>query len=146
VILASGFQPLPQTLNLLLDQPRQLQGLDLLFDNVRERAIVVSSEAEIPEEADAVMFCLRHDVQQSPGGAGECTGSREDRRIGRLESGQVGPVVGRPRQPRGVAGVTPCVTTYEGFDRPWRHLSDLIPDLAVRSLAVGGGYLARGTR
>jgi hypothetical protein len=36
------------------------------------------------------------------------------------------------------------VSTFEGFDRPWSHLAELVPDLAVTELLFGAGYLAVG--
>ena len=38
----------------------------------------------------------------------------------------------------------PFITDFTGFDRPWRLLADHIPDLTVRELAAGTGYLAYG--
>lgn len=38
------------------------------------------------------------------------------------------------------------VTTFEGFDAPWSHLSRLLPDLAVEEVLLGGGFIAIGTR
>ncbi len=38
------------------------------------------------------------------------------------------------------------VTTFEGFDRPWSLLADLVPDLEVTEICFGAGYLAAGTR
>ena len=36
-------------------------------------------------------------------------------------------------------------TTTEGFDRPWRALEALLPDLRVEPLLLGGAYVASGT-
>jgi hypothetical protein len=38
----------------------------------------------------------------------------------------------------------PFVTDFTGFDRPWRLLGEVAPDLRVRELAFGAGYLALG--
>jgi hypothetical protein len=38
----------------------------------------------------------------------------------------------------------PFVADFTGFDRPWRLLAGLVPDLRVRELAFGAGYLALG--
>ena len=38
----------------------------------------------------------------------------------------------------------PFVTDFIGFDRPWRLLAEVAPDLRVRELAFGAGYLAIG--
>jgi len=36
-------------------------------------------------------------------------------------------------------------TTMDGFDRPWRMLEALVPDLQVELLMLGGAYVAWGT-
>lgn len=38
----------------------------------------------------------------------------------------------------------PHVRDFAGFDRPWARLADLVPDLAVRELAMGAGSVADG--
>jgi hypothetical protein len=39
-----------------------------------------------------------------------------------------------------------CVTTFEGFTRPWSHLEPLVDNLVVDEVFSGGGYLASGIR
>ena len=41
---------------------------------------------------------------------------------------------------------SPYVRDFAGFDAPWTHLAERVPDLAVRELAMGGGYVASGRR
>jgi SAM-dependent methyltransferase len=38
------------------------------------------------------------------------------------------------------------VTTFEGFEHPWSHLAELLPDLEVAETGFGVGYLVAGTR
>ena len=38
----------------------------------------------------------------------------------------------------------PFITDFTGFDQPWRLLAEYAPDLRVRELAFGAGYLALG--
>jgi hypothetical protein len=38
----------------------------------------------------------------------------------------------------------PFATDFSEFDRPWRLLAELAPDLRVHELAFGAGYLALG--
>ena len=38
----------------------------------------------------------------------------------------------------------PFVRSFEGFGRPWSHLEQLIEDVHVRELALGGGYIVTG--
>ena len=40
----------------------------------------------------------------------------------------------------------PYVRNFDGFDQPWRHLAQLVPDLTVTTIALGLGYLAVGRR
>jgi hypothetical protein len=44
------------------------------------------------------------------------------------------------------AAHSPYVRSFDGFDRPWRHLADLVPDLRVTTIALGVGYHAVGRR
>ena len=37
------------------------------------------------------------------------------------------------------------ITTFDGFDEPWRKLARIAPDLAVEKVAFGGGYIASGS-
>jgi hypothetical protein len=39
-----------------------------------------------------------------------------------------------------------CVTTFEGFARPWSHLQPLVDNLVVDEVFLGGGYIASGIR
>ena len=36
------------------------------------------------------------------------------------------------------------INSFEGFDRPWRHLARYVDDLRVEQVALGTGYLAVG--
>ena len=38
----------------------------------------------------------------------------------------------------------PYVRSFEGFDRPWNHLEQLLDDVHVRELAFGSGYVLTG--
>ena len=38
----------------------------------------------------------------------------------------------------------PHVRSFEGFDRPWNHLEQLLDDVHVRELAFGSGYVLTG--
>jgi ubiquinone/menaquinone biosynthesis C-methylase UbiE len=115
------------------------------WENVR---LVLASveEAELPSGVDAVLICAAHDVMRSPRGLANL--------LGRLRPG--GRVVAAgcrwaPWWPLGALNLTvwaanlPFVTTFEGFDRPWSHLLELVPDLSVEVVAGGCGYIARGS-
>ena len=38
----------------------------------------------------------------------------------------------------------PYVRSFNGFDRPWRYLEDLVDDVRIREMAFGTGYLMTG--
>jgi demethylmenaquinone methyltransferase/2-methoxy-6-polyprenyl-1,4-benzoquinol methylase len=38
----------------------------------------------------------------------------------------------------------PFINDFTGFDQPWRQLARHVPDLHIRELAFGAGYLALG--
>ena len=40
----------------------------------------------------------------------------------------------------------PYVTTFEGFDRPWSALAELLDGVEVEDVLFGGGFIAAGTR
>jgi ubiquinone/menaquinone biosynthesis C-methylase UbiE len=113
------------------------------WHNVRLIAAPVAT-APIDGMADAALFCAVHDLMQSPAALGNVFDHL------------------RPGAPVAAAGgkwpapwmwplrawVTelhaPFITDFTGFDRPWRHLAGYVPDLQVRELAFGAGYLALG--
>jgi ubiquinone/menaquinone biosynthesis C-methylase UbiE len=116
------------------------------WENVR-LVVAAAEEAELPSGVDAVLICAAHDVMRSPRGLANV--------LGRLRPG--GRVVAAgcqwaPWWPLGALNFTvwaanlPFVTTFEGFDRPWSYLLELVPDLSVEVVAGGCGYIARGTR
>lgn len=136
----------------------QLIGLDLspeMLAQARERieragwrnvSLVQASveEAELPAAPDALLFSLTHDVLQMPDGLANLFGqAAPGARVAafgpKLAShlpALVNPVVR--------AAARPYVTTFEGLDRPWRHLERHVPGLSVRPVLAGGAYLAWG--
>ena len=38
----------------------------------------------------------------------------------------------------------PYVRSFNGFDRPWRHLERLVEDVHIQEMAFGGGYVMTG--
>jgi hypothetical protein len=36
------------------------------------------------------------------------------------------------------------VRSFNGFDRPWRHLERLLEDVHVQEMAFGAGYIMTG--
>lgn len=101
-------------------------------------------EAVIDGTADAALFCAVHDIMQSPGAVANV--------VEHLRPGaSVAAIGGKWPAPWlwplrvWVADLhKPFITDFTGFDHPWRHLTDHIPDLKVRQLGAGTGYLAHG--
>ncbi len=55
------------------------------------------------------------------------------------------PAVGRRASMPGCSPCTrPTSRDFTGFDRPWALLAERVPGLAVREVAMGGGYVASG--
>ncbi len=112
----------------------------------RNVSVVQSSaeDAQIAETADAALFCAVHDIMQSPDALRNV--------LGRLRPGAgVAAGGGKWAAPWMVAvnlPVTmlhaPYVRSFEGFERPWHHLEQLLEDVHVRELGLGSGYIMTG--
>jgi len=109
----------------------------------RNVSLVESSaeDARIPERADAALFCAVHDLLQSPEALRNIIGS--------LRPGAWVAAGGGKWAPRLMLAANayirhqhaPYVRSFDGFDRPWRHLERLTEDVRVREVGFGGGYL-----
>jgi SAM-dependent methyltransferase len=113
------------------------------WHNVRLLASPVA-QAPIAGLADAALFCAVHDVLQSPGGLRTIV---EHLRPGAAVAAAGGKRPGPwmwPLRPWVTYLHTPYITDFAGFDKPWRLLAELVPDLRVRELAFGAGYIALG--
>jgi len=101
-------------------------------------------DAVIDVTADAAIFCAVHDVMQSPAALRNV--------FDHLGPGAVvGAIGGKWPAPwlwsfrQLVADLhAPFITDFTGFDKPWRHLTEYVPDLRVQQIASGAGYLAIG--
>ena len=102
-------------------------------------------DATIPMALDAAFFSLTHDVLQSrpavqnvvehlkPGGRVSSFGSKWARRW----AVPINLVVRRIADN--------YVTTFDGFDRPWRLLAEHVPTLKVEPVLLGAAYVAWGS-
>jgi ubiquinone/menaquinone biosynthesis C-methylase UbiE len=103
-------------------------------------------DARLPESVDHALFCAVHDVMQS--------GAALDNVLSRVRPGGGVAAGGGKWGPAWAVGLnaavlslhTPFVSDFTGFDRPWAHLAKRVPGLAVREVAMGGGYVATGRR
>jgi ubiquinone/menaquinone biosynthesis C-methylase UbiE len=99
-------------------------------------------DASLPEIADAAVFHFTHDILQSraalenvvklvrPGGRVAAASARR--------ASWVPSAIAR-------AVARPYVTTFEGLDRPWRILSEWVPDLRIEMIYAGCVFVAAGT-
>jgi trans-aconitate methyltransferase len=108
---------------------------------------VVQSPAEAAQMelmADAALFCAVHDIMQSPAALRNV--------LAKLRPGAwVAAGGGKWAAPMMVAmnmlvrsAHAPYVRSFSGFDRPWRHLEQLVEDVRVREMAFGSGYIMTG--
>jgi len=103
-----------------------------------------AEDAKIGLTADAALFCAVHDILQSPDALRNV--------VTRLRPGAwVAAGGGKWAAPMMVAlnamvGAlhAPYVRSFSGFDRPWRHLEQLVDDVQVREMAFGSGYVMTG--
>jgi SAM-dependent methyltransferase len=113
------------------------------WDNVRLLAAPVA-QASIDVTADAALFCAVHDVLQSPAALGNVF---DHLRPGAAVAAAGGKQPGSwmwPLRPWVADLHAPFIEDFTGFDRPWRLLSEFVPDLRVYELAFGTGYVALG--
>jgi SAM-dependent methyltransferase len=107
-----------------------------------------AEEAAIPATVDAALLCAVHDVMRSPAAlANVLRHVREDGRI------VAGGAKWAPWRRSGSVSLNlstwrlnrDCVSTFEGFRRPWSRLAGLVGDLSVEEMYDGGGYIAFAT-
>jgi len=113
------------------------------WDNVRLIASPVAN-APIAATADAAVFCAVHDLMQCPATSGNVfdhlrPGAPVAAAGGKLPSPWMWPLQAWVTQLH-----APFINDFTGFDQPWRQLARHVPDLHIRELAFGAGYLALG--
>ena len=98
--------------------------------------------AAIDDVGDAALFSFTHDVLQSPAAVANIVahlkpGARVSS-VGAKLAGGWSPIVNFFVR----RSARPYVTTFRGLDRPWRELDHYTADMEIRSLALGGAYVA----
>jgi SAM-dependent methyltransferase len=103
-----------------------------------------AEDAQIAVTADAALFCAVHDILQSPDALRNVLNHL--RPGGRVAAGggKWAPPWMMPVNMQARTLHAPYVRSFEGFDRPWNHLEQLIEDVHVRELAFGSGYVLTG--
>lgn len=114
------------------------------WDNV---TLIGSSveEAEFSVLADAALFCATHDILGCP--------QALENVVRHLRPGGRVVATGAKWAPPWMVPVNlavffwnaPYVSSFQGFDRPWRHLIRLVDGLSVETVGLGAGYLLRAT-
>jgi SAM-dependent methyltransferase len=106
-----------------------------------------AAELDIPATADGALLCGVHDVMRSPAALANVL--RHLRARARVVAG--GPKWAPWRQSDALSVNfrtwrinRQCVTTFEGFGRPWSHLQRLVDNLGVDEFLGGAGYIAFG--
>jgi ubiquinone/menaquinone biosynthesis C-methylase UbiE len=101
-------------------------------------------EAELPGRFDAALFSLTHDVLQSKAAVGNVFAHlRRGARVAAFGAKWAAPwrlpvnLYVRRLSKR-------YVTSFEGFEAPWRHLAEYLDSLSVEEVALGGAYIASG--
>ena len=109
----------------------------------RNVSLVESSaeDARIPERADAALFCAVHDILQSPEALRNILGSLRPGAWVAAGGGKWAPRLMLAANAYIRSQHAPYVRSFDGFDRPWRHLERLTEDVRVREVGFGGGYL-----
>jgi ubiquinone/menaquinone biosynthesis C-methylase UbiE len=113
------------------------------WDNVTLVAAPVQ-QASIPETADAALFCATHDILQSAPALENVVRHLRPGAWVAASGGKWAPTWKTALNLVSRAVHEPFVSSFDGFERPWSLLSDLVEDLRVTEVAFGGGYLAVG--
>jgi SAM-dependent methyltransferase len=103
-----------------------------------------AEDAEIADGADGVLFCAVHDILQSPDALRNVMSSLRPGAWVAAGGGKWAPplMVAVNMQVRMLH--VPYVRSFEGFDRPWSHLEQLIEGVHVQEMAFGSGYIVTG--
>ena len=143
-----------------IGQQGSLIGVDLSPDMLamaRERVsrnewqnvtLISSSveDARIPEDVDAALFFLTHDIMRSRLALRNVMRSvRQGSRVVAAGS-KWAPWWAWPVNIGVWYGARRYTTTFEGFSRPWSHLSPYLSGLQIESHVRGAMYVAWGTK
>ena len=103
-----------------------------------------AEDAQIALIADAALFCAVHDILQSQGALRNVLSKvRPGGRVAAAGGKWAAPWMMAVNMPVTMLHA-PFVRSFEGFQRPWHHLEQLLEDVQVRELALGSGYILTG--
>lgn len=101
-------------------------------------------QAPIPVTADAALFCAVHDVLRSPRALRTVVDSLRPAAWVAAGGGKWAQPWMVPLNVQVRMLHAPYVDSFEGFDRPWSHLEQLLTEIHIDEIAWGTGYLATG--
>jgi trans-aconitate methyltransferase len=103
-----------------------------------------AEDAELDLTADAALFCAVHDILQSPGALKNVmTTLRPGAWVAAGGGKWAAPMLVALNSMVSMLHA-PYVRDFTGFDRPWRHLEQMVEDVQVREMAFGTGYIMTG--
>jgi tRNA A58 N-methylase Trm61 len=103
-----------------------------------------AEDAEIAVTADAALFCAVHDILQSPDALRNVLKSLRRGAWVAAGGGKWAPAVMVAVNMQVRMLHAPYVRSFEGFDRPWTYLEQLIEGVHVQEMAFGSGYIMAG--
>jgi trans-aconitate methyltransferase len=101
-------------------------------------------QASIPVTADAALLCAVHDVLRSPQALRRVVESLRPAAWVAAGGGKWAQPWMVPFNAQVKMLHAPFVDSFEGFDRPWSHLEQLLNDVHVDEMAWGTGFVATG--
>jgi SAM-dependent methyltransferase len=100
-------------------------------------------DADLPP-VDHALFCAVHDVLQSAAAVDNALAAVRPGGDVAAGGGKWAPLWALPLNAGVLALHAHYVGDFTGFSRPWALLAERVPDLTVREVAMGGGYVASG--
>ena len=141
-----------------IDETGHLIGVDLssdMLERARERiaandwrnVVLLHGAAEgvsLGSQVDALLFCLTHDVMQSPRALENLFGQAKPGARVAAFGPRWAPWWAFPMNLFVYYGVRRYATTYEGLSQPWEHLARLVPDLHIENKWLRSFQMAWG--
>lgn len=103
-----------------------------------------AEDAQVGRTADAALFCAVHDILQSPDALANVMAALRPGAWVAVGGGKwAAPMMVALNSMVSVLHA-PYVRSFDGFDRPWQHLEQMMEDVHVREMAFGSGYVMTG--
>jgi ubiquinone/menaquinone biosynthesis C-methylase UbiE len=143
--LEAGVGPTGRIVGIELSPEMAVQARERVTAHGWENVTLIEAPvdaAEFNAAADTALFSFTHDVLQSPLAVANIVAHlRPGARVasvGAKLAGGWSPIVNFFVR----RSARPYVTTFQGLDRPWRQLERYAGEFDVKSLALGGAYVA----